>query len=135
MLSNDMLEGALRFHGHFGPFLILGLRAGTVGTAYLGKDYFKLSAKVETASHPPRSCFIDGIQFSSGCTIGKGNIELKTGEGVSVEFIKGEHNISVLVKDDILTTLSQMNSYTQAETIGRELLKKTDEELFLIRRE
>ena len=135
MLSNNLLEGAVQFHGHFGPFLILGLRAGLLGIDYLGKDYFELSAKVETAPHPPRSCFIDGIQFTSGCTTGKDNIDIKTGEGVSVEFTRGNHRISVIVRNDILKTLDQITSDTQAETIGRELLQKTAEELFLIKRD
>jgi formylmethanofuran dehydrogenase subunit E len=135
MLSNDLLEGAVKFHGHFGPFLILGLRAGLLGIDYLGKDYFELSAKVETAPQPPRSCFIDGIQFSSGCTIGKRNIDFKTGEGVSVEFTRENHRISIIVRNDILKTLDQLTSDTQAETMGREILQKTDEELFLVRRD
>jgi len=72
MLPDKLLEGAVQFHGHLGPFLILGLRAGLLGIDYLGKDYFELKAKVKTTLHPPRSCIIDGIQFISGCTTGKG---------------------------------------------------------------
>ena len=135
MLSNDLLEGAVKFHGHLGPFLILGLRAGLLGIDYLGKDYFELRAKVETALHPPRSCFIDGIQFASGCTTGKGNLEVKASDDVSVEFIRGERRISIVVRNDILKTLDQITSDKQAETIGREILQKTDEELFIIGRD
>ncbi|MDQ1280742.1 MAG: formylmethanofuran dehydrogenase subunit [Thermoproteota archaeon] len=135
MLSNNLLEDAVKFHGHLGPYLILGLKAGLLGIDYLGKDYFRLSAKVETASQPPRLCFTDGIQFTSGCTTGKGNINIKIGEGVSVEFTRGNHSISVIVKNDILKILDQITSDTQAETIGRELLQKTTEELFLIKRD
>jgi formylmethanofuran dehydrogenase subunit E len=54
MLSNDLLESAVMFHSHFGPFIRLGLKADIIGTAYLGKDNSELSAKVETACHPPR---------------------------------------------------------------------------------
>lgn len=135
MLSDDMLEGAVKFHGHLGPFLILGLRAGLIGVDYLGKDYFEVSAKVVTASHPPRSCFIDGIQFASSCTFGKGNIKFKTGEEVSVEFIRGNRKIDLIIKNDILKTLDQIITNTQAEAIAIELLQKTDEQLFLINRE
>ena len=134
MLGNDLLEGAVRFHGHLGPFLILGLKAGLLGIDYLGKDYFELSAKVETALHPPRSCFIDGIQFASGCTTGKGNLEVKAGDGVSVEFVRGEKCISMVVRNDVLRALDQITSEKQAEITAREILQRTDEELFLIRR-
>ena len=134
MLKNDLLEGAVRFHGHFGPFLILGLKAGLLGISYLGKDYFELCAKVETAPHPPHSCFIDGIQFSSGCTTGKGNIEVKAGEGVSVEFVRGEKSINLIVRNDVLTALDHIPLESQAEITAREILHRTDDELFLIRR-
>ena len=135
MLSNDLLEGAVKFHGHLGPFLVLGLRAGLLGVDYLGKDYFELRAKVETALHPPRSCFIDGIQFSSGCTTGKGNLETHASDDVSVEFIRGKRRINLVVRNDVLKTLDLMVSDKQAETISREILLKTDEELFLIERD
>lgn len=133
MLPNDLLDGAVKFHGHLGPFLILGLRAGLLGIDYLGKDYFELRAKVETAPHPPRSCFIDGIQFSSGCTTGKDNIEVKDSNDVSVEFTRGERRISLAVKKNVLEALDLVNS-VQVEATNREIIQKSDEELFQIKR-
>ena len=132
MLPNDLLDGAVKFHGHLGPFLVLGLKAGLSGVDYLGKDYFKLKAKVETAPHPPRSCFIDGVQFASGCTTGKGNIEVKASDKVSVEFTLGERKIKIEVRNDILEALDHVSSNNQAELISKELMQKTDTELFLI---
>jgi formylmethanofuran dehydrogenase subunit E len=131
-LPTDLLDGAIRFHGHLGPFLVLGLKAGLAGVAYLGKDYFKINAKVETASHPPRSCFIDGVQFASGCTTGKGNIEVKTSDKVSVEFALGERKIKIEVRNDVLEALDHVSSNSQAELISKEFMQKTDAELFLI---
>ena len=135
MLPDKLLEGAVQFHGHLGPFLILGLRAGLLGIDYLGKDYFELKAKVKTTLHPPRSCIIDGIQFISGCTTGKGNLETHVSDDVSVEFVRGDRRISIVVRNEVIKTLDQITSDTQAETIGRDILQKTDEELFLIRRD
>ncbi len=40
----------------------------------------QLHAMIETGDHHGGMCFGDGIQFTTGCTFGKGNIE-KTGEG------------------------------------------------------
>ena len=124
MLSKDLLEGALKFHGHFGPFLVLGLRAGLLGVDYLGKDYFELKAKVGTVLHPSRSCFIDGIQFASGCTTGKVNLETHVAYDVSVEFVRGDRRISVVVRNDVLKTLDQLTSDKQTETMGKEILEK-----------
>ena len=132
MLPKDLLEGAVILWSS-GPFLILGLRAGLSGIDYLGKDYFGLSAKVETTLHPPRSCFIDGIQFSSGCTAGKCNLEVKASDDVSVEFVRGERRISIVVRNDVLESLDHLPD-NHAEIASREIMQKTDEELFLISR-
>ena len=132
MLTDDLLNEAVSFHGHFGPFLILGLRASLLGVSYLGKNYFELRATVATNPKPPRSCFIDGVQFASGCTVGKGNIEIKTSEEVSVEFTRGERRISLMVRDDVLKALDHLISEEQVENSGKEILQKTDDQLFLI---
>ncbi len=133
MLSNNLLEAAIEFHGHLGPYLVLGLRAGLLGTKYLGKSYFELKAMVVTDAYPPRSCFIDGVQFTSGCTIGKGNLEVKVGCNVSVEFVRSERRIHLIVKEDILGAVDHLASEKEVETLSQKILEKTDEELFLIK--
>ena len=110
MIPNYLLEGAVKFHVHLDPFLILGLKAGLIGISHLGKNYFEVRAIVETDAHPPRSCFIDGIQFASGCTIGKGNLKVKNSRNVSVESIRGKQNICLEVNETILRTLDQMTT-------------------------
>ena len=132
ILTNDLVNKAVKFHGHFGPFLILGLKAGLLGISYLGKNYFELKATVSTNRIPPRSCFIDGIQFVSGCTTGKGNLKIKNSKEVSVIFTRAEHKSSLTVRDAILKTLNQLTSEEQVEISGKEILQKTDDELFLI---
>ena len=135
MLTDDLINQAITFHGHFGPFLILGLRAGLIGITYLGKNYFELKATVATNLHPTRSCFIDGIQFVSGCTTGKGNLEIKNSKEVSVLFTRAEQKINLRVRDAVLKTLDQSMSEEQVEIAGKEILQKTDDELFLIDKE
>lgn len=135
MFSDDLVNHAVKFHGHFGPFLVLGLRAGLVGVRHLGKSYFELKATVSTNLKPPRSCFIDGIQFTSGCTTGKGNLEVKASGDVSVTFEKGSSKISLTVRDDILKALDQMKSDEQAEASGREIMQKPDDDLFIVKKD
>lgn len=131
-LTNELVNEAVKFHGHLGPFLILGLRAGLIGINYLGKNHFELKAAVNTNLIPPRSCFIDGVQFISGCTIGKGNLEIKTSKDVAVIFTKGKSKINLTVRDNILKALDQLTSEKQLETFGKEILQKTDDDLFFI---
>ncbi len=77
---------AARFHGHLGPWLVLGLRAGGRCRRLLGTDPFRLRATVHAPRRTPYTCLIDGIQFSSGCTLGKGNIRCLPSSRVWVEF-------------------------------------------------
>ncbi|MCX5710376.1 MAG: formylmethanofuran dehydrogenase subunit E family protein, partial [Candidatus Omnitrophica bacterium] len=70
------LKEAVNFHGHLGPYLVLGLKAGEMALRKLGcKKYFGLEVKVFGALKKPKSCFIDGLQLSTGATYGKGNIQ------------------------------------------------------------
>ncbi|MGQ9677899.1 MAG: formylmethanofuran dehydrogenase subunit E family protein [bacterium] len=74
-MSKSTLKQAERFHGHLGPWLILGLRAGRNARRRLRASPFELVALVESPAKPPVSCFIDGVQLGAGCTMGKGNIK------------------------------------------------------------
>jgi formylmethanofuran dehydrogenase subunit E len=65
-----------RFHGHLGPYVVLGYRAGKLAQDTLGANAFKLTADVFTGHEPPVSCFADGVQMGSGCTLGKNNITI-----------------------------------------------------------
>ena len=132
MLPCNLLDDAVRFHGHLGPFLVLGLRAGMIGVRYLGKDYFELKASVETSPVPPRSCFIDGVQFSSGCTTGKGNIVITVGENVSVLFERKGRKVLVRVNPQFLGSLKNLGSEEELEGLSRDLMDRTDDDLFLI---
>ncbi len=71
-------DQAVQFHGHPGVFLAIGIRMGLLALKYLNsKGHFELEAFIQTRERPPYRCLLDGIQFSTGCTIGKGNLEIK----------------------------------------------------------
>jgi formylmethanofuran dehydrogenase subunit E len=72
MNKND-LKTIKAFHGHIGPYVVLGFRAGKLARRLLKKIN---GAKIFTNIRPPDSCFIDGIQLSTGCTIGRGRLKL-----------------------------------------------------------
>ncbi|MCF2143214.1 MAG: formylmethanofuran dehydrogenase subunit E family protein [Candidatus Heimdallarchaeota archaeon] len=82
-----------RFHTHLGPYLIIGARMAEIAIERLGFDPFKMKAIVYTGITPPLSCMIDGIQFISGCTLGKGNIQVEDGGIPEAKFIKDDKTI------------------------------------------
>ena len=75
---DDLIDLGVRLHGHSGPFLIAGIRAGLLGLKLLDHPgYFGIRAESEAGTEPPVSCFTDGVQIGSGCTIGKGNLHVR----------------------------------------------------------
>ncbi len=83
MADAAVLNDALAFHGHRCWASAAGVRLGLAAMEALGVSRSgakQLHAIVEIGDHHGGMCFGDGIQFVTGCTFGKGNIE-KTGHG------------------------------------------------------
>ena len=77
------------FHGHLGPYVVAGLRLGRYALQRLDADpHFGIECDVYCPEAPPPSCAMDGIQFASGCTLGKRNIRHHVAEGVTATFRK-----------------------------------------------
>ena len=129
-IPKEILEAAVKFHGHLGPFLVLGLKAGLYANQLLGKDYFKTNVLVETEVTPPCSCFVDGVQFATGCTMGKGNIQLKKDNSLSAIFTKGDRKLELYLKNDILRKIKEKIPKSECEKIAVGFSKKDIKELF-----
>jgi formylmethanofuran dehydrogenase subunit E len=88
--SDELLLRAGEFHGHGGPFLVVGLRMGLRALRDLDAcGWLDLRCRAHLRRSPPDSCVLDGIQVATGCTMGKMNMEVSEGEGVSAEFEGG----------------------------------------------
>ena len=70
------LAQAAQFHGHLGPWMSAGLRFGMAGVKAVGaRGFFDLEVDVQgPLVVPPQSCFLDGLQISTGATLGKRNL-------------------------------------------------------------
>ena len=69
------LKRVTAFHGHLGPYVVLGYRMGLLARQRTGTGgYFDIEAHPTTRGKPPESCFVDGVQLGSGATTGKGNL-------------------------------------------------------------
>jgi formylmethanofuran dehydrogenase subunit E len=70
VISKEMIQQTITFHGHSCPGLALGIRAAELALAELGQGSDEeIVAVVETDM-----CGVDAIQFLTGCTFGKGNL-------------------------------------------------------------
>ena len=90
------LEDLAAFHGHLGPYLVLGYRIGRYARSYISEDPFELGVKVYCSGTPPESCIVDGLQIGSGCTYGKRNIEIKVNDLLKCDFIAGGKHIAIV---------------------------------------
>jgi formylmethanofuran dehydrogenase subunit E len=103
MGDNPLLVAAGRFHGHIGPFLAIGLRMGLVATERLGRAPMKMRVVVRVMPRPPRSCVVDGVQYSTGCTMGKANIEIQADpDRVAADVFLGPDSVSISLRQDFL---------------------------------
>ncbi len=85
--DRDWLAVLRAFHGHIGPYVFSGLRMGQYAVQKLNADpHFGIEADVYCPGETPVSCSIDGIQISTGCTLGKMNIRHHVAEGVTARF-------------------------------------------------
>jgi pyrimidine-specific ribonucleoside hydrolase len=66
------------FHGHLGVFSIVGAKMGIKARELFGVGPDMLEVLTYAGSKPPYSCLNDGIQVSTGATLGMGTIHLAT---------------------------------------------------------
>ena len=106
VLDEELERRAVEFHGHGGPFMTVGLRMGLYALERLDcRGWFDLSCRVAVRWRPPDSCVIDGVQSSTGCTMGKHNIEVVEGDGVSAVFTSEEGSVALRLRDGVLEKL------------------------------
>jgi pyrimidine-specific ribonucleoside hydrolase len=64
------------FHGHLGAFSIVGAKMGIKARELFGVGPDMLEVMTYAGTRPPYSCLNDGIQVSTGATLGMGTIHL-----------------------------------------------------------
>lgn len=122
-----------RFHGHVGPYVVLGYLSGRLAQERLGANAFRLKAEVSAGYRPPMSCFVDGVQLGSGCTLGKGNLTLFEEELVEARFTAEDgRRISIKARPETMGKLRQRLEGEDLVRVSGEFLAARPEELFNI---
>jgi formylmethanofuran dehydrogenase subunit E len=137
---NSIVREAADFHGHLGPFLVIGVRMGLIGLRELEttRGDPKLQATTILKNTVPFSCAIDGIQVTTQCTVGNGKLKLKNRqETVSTEFkLNRERQVTVTLKPTKFEELKRSmpksaRSYKNIQ-LAREIASMPEKELFAI---
>ena len=130
---NDTLKQIEKFHGHLGPYAVIGFRMGLIANKKLGSDPFLKKAVVYTGSTPPLSCIVDGIQISSGCTFGKGNIKIeKKGIAKADFFTNDGKKLQIFLKPELKKEIDTIVTQDNIISYSEKTFEKSDEELFEI---
>ena len=115
------------FHGHLGPYAIVGYKMGLLALELIEARGKKLKAVVKSGTRPPVSCMIDGIQFSTPCTLGKGNIEVLD-EGKAEAVFSGEKTITITLKDSVKENID--SNMSDGEAMAMRVWDMSKEDLF-----
>jgi len=134
------IKRAEGFHGHLGPFLVIGVRMGLIGARELevkeNSEKLRVTAMLEYSV--PFSCVIDGIQVATKCTIGNQKLKLIDSSGITVEFeLQQREKVTVTVNP---TTFNRLKNRLLSENVSQEETQKLahmiasipEEELFII---
>ena len=110
-------KDAIRFHGHLGPYLAIGYRAGTAARELLKpKDIYDMYAEIYVPLRKPYTCIADGVQCSTSCTLGKLNIKLIESDEFSIVFEckSSSKKLRLRIKKSVIDAISQIGNLENA---------------------
>ena len=124
------LEKITTFHGHGGPWAALGYRAGMLARRMLKPEKIKdIRADIKLRYEVPYSCFLDGIQVGSCCTVGKKNLAFSDMDTVPVSCFSDRNGkkLRIGVKPQILKEITPADDGKAAW-----ILQQADDVLFSV---
>ena len=130
------LEEAEKFHGHLGPYLVIGMRIGEYAMEQLGiTPYFDLKVEVECPPKPPVRCLVDGLQLVTGATYGKANILVKEQNKhvrAKITSTKNNREIQIELHPDIPRKIERWYQEMSEKKVVQNILAMDTRELFQI---
>jgi formylmethanofuran dehydrogenase subunit E len=98
-MDYDLPSIAEWFHGHYQPYIALGIRMGEFAMDLLEAKRHELTVTSETGTRPTFSCMTDGLQLVTGCTIGNGRLKVLEKATLAATFSKDNKQIRVEAKE------------------------------------
>lgn len=131
-VATPALTRIREFHGHVGPYVVLGYRMGLLAREILeSPGYFDLNTRVQSPPSPPASCLVDGLQLGSGCTVGKGNLTVTEGaRGRAVFETEAGKTATLSLRPEVPEKIQKWIAEEGVERAGLKLLDHPADELF-----
>lgn len=87
------------FHRHLGMYSIVGAKMGVRAREVLGAPFDSLSVISHAGNRPPFSCLNDGLQVSTGASLGRGTIRIKEDAAIpKAEFVFNDTTLTLTLK-------------------------------------
>jgi pyrimidine-specific ribonucleoside hydrolase len=100
------------FHEHLGIYSILGAKMGLRAREYFHVGIDELEIMTFAGSQPPVSCLNDGLQSSTGATVGHGTITLGEGPVIpKARFSFKDRAIDIQIRPEIREKIKQEVGY------------------------
>jgi formylmethanofuran dehydrogenase subunit E len=137
----NLIEKGAEFHGHLGPFLVLGIRIGLIGLRELGaqRKFGQINVTAKLKLSVPFSCLIDGIQIVTKCTVGNRMLKLENSQqGMAVDFRlrNSDKALTVHISPEIVRYL--MNKFSERvsnEELAWKIASLPESQLFTIEKQ
>lgn len=138
----EKIATAADFHGHLGPFLVIGVRMAMLARKILDIDFGhnNMEATVKLPLLTPYSCILDGIQATTKCTIGNQKLKFTDSPDITAKFTllsKREVIIALnsAVYEKLNSQLSRKSSLKEVERLALQIASISEEDLFEIRKD
>ncbi|MCX6652972.1 MAG: formylmethanofuran dehydrogenase subunit E family protein [Methanomassiliicoccales archaeon] len=125
----EELRQLKRFHGHLGPYVVVGYRMGSIARQRMEGRLWAISF---TGTQVPLSCIVDGIQFSSSCTLGKGNISIQDKREAKAHFVNEKQLLEIKLLDEVREHIDASMSHETEELMAIGLFNEPEEAIFSI---
>ena len=136
------IRNAEKLHGHLGPFLVIGVRMGSLAKKILDVNAGENNKLRVTARLPlltPFSCIIDGIQATTQCTVGNQKLRIEKSQAKITVYFEQQNSHKALrihVNPKIIEELKERYSEGASnEELAREIASIRQSQLFIIEKQ
>ena len=123
------LTAASAFHGHLGPYLVVGLRMGRAVVREFGAKPFTYQITARTGKRPPNSCLVDGVQLATPCTTGNGGLVVESERAMSIAACRSGETLVVSLRDEVCARIEHECTEENQERFALEIWEMPEDEL------
>ena len=138
----SLIKKAADLHGHLGPFLVVGVRMGSLAKRILNANAsecskFRVSARLPLST--PFSCVIDGIQATTQCTVGNQKLKVENMQAQIIMHFEQQDSdkaLKIRVNPEIVSELkTKYSKGASNEELAWEIAYMKESQLFIIEKQ